>query len=45
MRELKSFVYWMIHLFGCPEEDLELHYGNSLYVCKKCGRTTFRWVK
>lgn len=43
MRELKSFVYWIIHLFGCPEEDLKR--DNNLYVCKKCGRTVSRWVK
>lgn len=43
MRELKMFIYWVLHIFNCPERDIVEEYNGSRLRCMKCNRTWFNW--
>ncbi|MGL5715217.1 MAG: hypothetical protein ACRCX2_19525 [Paraclostridium sp.] len=40
---INKFIYYYLHMFKCPDEDLEVEYNGSQARCRKCGRTKFIW--
>lgn len=34
-------LYWLLHMFGCPEGELSEEYRGKMVRCKKCGRIQF----
>lgn len=36
-----GILYFLLHIFGCPEEDLIEEFHGKQLRCKKCNRVQF----